>query len=114
MTTQAEWLRAHGLDDLVATARATWAERAHLGDLAALTARSRVTEAEALARPRRPRRVPGGGVDLTRWTAAQPMTLSKPRASVDETPSSTTSARSGSSRSSPATMKSMPRSNSRS
>ena len=51
VTTQADWLRAHGLDDLVATARATWAERAHLGDLAALTARSRVTEAEALLDP---------------------------------------------------------------
>ena len=51
VTTQADWLRAHGLDDLVATARATWAERAHLGDLAALAARSRVTEAEALLDP---------------------------------------------------------------
>jgi SAM-dependent MidA family methyltransferase len=50
-TSQADWLRAHGLDDLVAEARATWAERAHLGDLAALTARSRVTEAEALTDP---------------------------------------------------------------
>ena len=45
---QADWLRAHGIDDLVAAARATWAERAHIGDLAALTARSRVTEADAL------------------------------------------------------------------
>ena len=51
VTAQADWLRAHGLDDLVATARATWAERAHLGDLAALAARSRVTEADALIDP---------------------------------------------------------------
>jgi len=49
--TQAEWLRAHGVDELVATARETWTERSHLGDLAALTARSRVTEAEALLDP---------------------------------------------------------------
>ena len=49
--TQAEWLRAHGVDELVVAARETWAERSHLGDLAALTARSRVTEAEALLDP---------------------------------------------------------------
>lgn len=48
---QAEWLRAHGIDDLVASARATWHQRAHLGDLTALTARSRVGEAEALCDP---------------------------------------------------------------
>ena len=51
LATQAEWLRAHGIDELVAAARATWAERAHLGDLAALAARSRVGEAEALLDP---------------------------------------------------------------
>jgi SAM-dependent MidA family methyltransferase len=50
-TAQADWLRAHGLDELVAEARAAWAERAHIGDLSALTARSRVTEADALADP---------------------------------------------------------------
>lgn len=48
---QADWLRAHGLDDLVDAARATWTERAHLGDLAALAARSRVGEAAALVDP---------------------------------------------------------------
>ena len=48
---QADWLRAHGIDDLVADARRTWTERAHIGDLAALKARSRVTEAEALLDP---------------------------------------------------------------
>jgi SAM-dependent MidA family methyltransferase len=49
--TQAEWLRAHGIADLVADARAAWAERAHIGDLAALAARSRVAEADALLDP---------------------------------------------------------------
>ena len=48
---QADWLRAHGIDDLVADARRTWTARAHIGDLAALKARSRVTEAEALLDP---------------------------------------------------------------
>jgi SAM-dependent MidA family methyltransferase len=50
-TAQADWLRAHGIDELVAEARATWDERAHIGDLAALTARSRVNEAAALVDP---------------------------------------------------------------
>jgi SAM-dependent MidA family methyltransferase len=49
--TQAEFLAAHGIDDLVAAARATWHERAHLGDLEALRARSRVGEADALTDP---------------------------------------------------------------
>ncbi|HUF32227.1 MAG TPA: SAM-dependent methyltransferase [Acidimicrobiales bacterium] len=48
---QADWLRAHGIDDLVAAARATWHERAAIGDLAALRARSAVGEAEALTDP---------------------------------------------------------------
>lgn len=48
---QADWLRAHGLDDLVEAARTTWSERAHLGDLTALAARSRVGEAAALVDP---------------------------------------------------------------
>lgn len=45
---QADWLRAHGIDELVEEGRRTWQERAHLGDLEAVKARSRVTEAEAL------------------------------------------------------------------
>jgi SAM-dependent MidA family methyltransferase len=45
---QAEWLRAHGLDELVATARAEWEARAHIGDLEALRHRARVDEAAAL------------------------------------------------------------------
>lgn len=48
---QADWLRSHGIDDLVVDARRVWAERAHIGDLAALTARSRVSEADALLDP---------------------------------------------------------------
>ena len=48
---QAEWLRSHGLDDLVDEGRRLWTERAHVADLAAIAARSRVTEAEALCDP---------------------------------------------------------------
>ncbi len=51
LTTQADWLRAHGIDSFVDEARATWIERAAIGDLAALKARSRVNEAEALLDP---------------------------------------------------------------
>jgi SAM-dependent MidA family methyltransferase len=47
-TDQATFLREHGIDDLVAEGRRVWEERAHLGDLTALKARSRVTEAAAL------------------------------------------------------------------
>ena len=50
-SSQADWLRAHGLDELVARARATWHERAALGDLEAMKARSRVGEADALTDP---------------------------------------------------------------
>ena len=48
---QADWLAAHGIDELVAEGRAVWRERAAIGDLAAVRARSRVTEAEALTDP---------------------------------------------------------------
>ncbi len=48
---QAELLAAHGIDELVADGRRIWAERAHLGDLEAVRARSRVGEAEALTDP---------------------------------------------------------------
>jgi SAM-dependent MidA family methyltransferase len=50
-TPQAEWLTRWGLDALVSEARADWDARAHVADLAALTARSRVTEAAALTDP---------------------------------------------------------------
>ena len=45
---QAEFLRAHGLDDLAGEARREWEARAHIGDLQALKHRSRVGEAAAL------------------------------------------------------------------
>jgi SAM-dependent MidA family methyltransferase len=45
---QAEFLRAFGVDELAAEARAAWRERAHIGDLQALRSRSRVHEAAAL------------------------------------------------------------------
>ena len=45
---QVDWLRGLGIDDLVAEGRAQWEERAAVGDLAAVRARSRVGEAEAL------------------------------------------------------------------
>ncbi len=51
VSTQAEFLRAHGVEELVAEGRAGWAERAAVGDLGALRARSRVSEAEALLDP---------------------------------------------------------------
>lgn len=50
--TQADFLRAHGLDDLVAEGRAAWHDRSDGRiDLASIAARSRVTEAEALTDP---------------------------------------------------------------
>ena len=45
---QAEFLAAHGLHDLAEDARRRWHERAHIGDLEAMAARSRVAEAAAL------------------------------------------------------------------
>lgn len=48
---QADWLAEHGIDQLVEAARTTWWERAAIGDLAALAARSRVLEADALTDP---------------------------------------------------------------
>ena len=48
---QAAFLRAHGLDDLVAEARHIWRERAAIGDLAAMKARSRISEGQALTDP---------------------------------------------------------------
>jgi NADH dehydrogenase [ubiquinone] 1 alpha subcomplex assembly factor 7 len=48
---QQEFLRSHGIDALVDEGRQIWADRAHLGDLAALKARSRVRECDALCDP---------------------------------------------------------------
>ncbi|MEW6154813.1 MAG: SAM-dependent methyltransferase [Actinomycetota bacterium] len=49
---QAEFLRAHGLDEVVDDARRRWEERAHVGDLEALRHRSVLSEAAALTDPR--------------------------------------------------------------
>ncbi len=49
--TQAAFLARYGIDELVAEGRRVWSERAGIGDLAALRARSRVAEAEALCDP---------------------------------------------------------------
>ena len=49
--TQAEFLRAHGIDELVAEGRTAWTDRAGVGDLEALRARSRTSESEALLDP---------------------------------------------------------------
>lgn len=51
ISTQAEFLRRHGIDELVEEGRAAWHEGASVGDLAALKARSRIREAEALLDP---------------------------------------------------------------
>ncbi|HEX9258847.1 MAG TPA: SAM-dependent methyltransferase [Acidimicrobiales bacterium] len=49
--TQSQWLALHGIDQLVEEGRRVWQERAHLADLAAVRARSRIREAEALTDP---------------------------------------------------------------
>jgi SAM-dependent MidA family methyltransferase len=48
---QHAWLTAHGIDELVDEGRRTWGERSPLGDLAAVRARSRISEAQALLDP---------------------------------------------------------------
>lgn len=48
---QAGWLGHWGIDDLVEAARQAWRAQAHAPDLAAIAARSRVTEADALLDP---------------------------------------------------------------
>ncbi len=51
VTTQRQFLEEHGIGELVAEARRTWHERSGIGDMAALAARSRVGEADALLDP---------------------------------------------------------------
>ncbi len=58
-SSQAEWLRTLGIDDLVEEGRRAWAAGAARGDLEALAGRSRITEAAALTDPGRPRRAHG-------------------------------------------------------
>ena len=50
-TTQADWLRSLDLDQVADTGAASWRERASVGDLEAVAARSRVHEADALTDP---------------------------------------------------------------
>ncbi len=50
-SSQAEWLRTLGIDDLVEEGRRTWEAGAARGDLEALAGRSRTTEAAALTDP---------------------------------------------------------------
>lgn len=64
--TQAEFLRAYGIDELVAEGNAAWTERAGAGDLAALRARSRAREAEALLEP-----AGMGDFNVLVWTVGQ-------------------------------------------
>ena len=49
--TQAAWLTSLGIDEMVDAGRREWQARVHIGDLAALAGRSRVTEAAALTDP---------------------------------------------------------------
>ncbi len=51
-TSQSEWLTRHGVGVLVEEARETWRERAAIGDLRAMVARSRIGEADALTDPK--------------------------------------------------------------
>ena len=51
VTTQADWLRSHGIDDLVDEGRRLWQAHAAAPDLAAMRMRSRISEAEALVDP---------------------------------------------------------------
>lgn len=51
LTTQADWLRSNGLESLLEQAETVWQDRAGIGDLAALKARSALTEAAALTDP---------------------------------------------------------------
>lgn len=51
VTPQADWLRAYGIGELVEEGHRVWKERAAIGDLVAVTARSRINEAKALTDP---------------------------------------------------------------
>jgi SAM-dependent MidA family methyltransferase len=50
-SSQSAWLAQWGIAELVAAADETWVARAHVGDLVALAARSRMNEARALLDP---------------------------------------------------------------
>lgn len=61
---QTDFLGINGIDGLVEQGRLTWSERAHLGDLEAIRARSRIVESEALTDP-----AGLGGFTVLEWTA---------------------------------------------
>jgi len=61
---QADFLRSHGIEQLVEQGRAAWRAGAAAGDLAALRGRSRVREAEALLDP-----AGFGGFFVLEWEA---------------------------------------------
>ncbi len=67
VTDQATWLRAHGIDELVAEGAAAWQAGAAQGDLAALAGRSRGIEAEALLDP-----AGLGGFTVAEWDVPAP------------------------------------------
>jgi SAM-dependent MidA family methyltransferase len=62
---QAAFLAAHGLDDLAAAAAAAWDAGASRGDLEAVRAKSRVSEARALADP-----AGLGGFTVAEWAVS--------------------------------------------
>jgi SAM-dependent MidA family methyltransferase len=62
LVTQREFLREHGIDELVEEGRRVWHERAHIGDLEAVRHRSRIIEADALLDPDGP-----GGFLVAEW-----------------------------------------------
>ncbi len=64
---QATWLRARGIDGLVAEGAAAWQAGAARGDLAALAGRSRGIEAEALLDP-----ASLGGFTVAEWDVPAP------------------------------------------
>lgn len=64
---QHQWLRHHGIEHLVDEGRRRWSERAHVADLAAVAARSRVTEADALLEP-----TGLGAFHVLEWTPPSP------------------------------------------
>ena len=59
---QAEFLAAHGIDELVAEGRAIWEELGLNGGLDAIAAQSRIVEAQALLDPTGP-----GGFTVMEW-----------------------------------------------
>ena len=67
LSTQADWLRAYGIEELVAEGTAIWQAGAAQGDLVALAGRSRASEAEALLDP-----AGLGGFTVAEWDIPVP------------------------------------------